>query len=841
MRRAVEEVVRRHETLRTALPEVDGAPVQRISPPGRVEVPFIDLSHLPEEERDAEAYRLAERNASQPFDLEAGPLFRVWLVRLADDEHLLLVNLHHAVSDGWSMRVLLREIATLHTAFRRGDPSPLEPLPVQYADYAVWQREWLAGPVLEAQLAYWRGRLAGAPPVLELPTDRPRPEVQAHRGASEALMIPPDVAARVTELARREGATVFMVLLAALDVVLSRWSGQEDVVVGTPVAGRTRSELEGLIGLFLNSLALRADLSGDPSFRELLSQIRETTLEAYAHQDVPFERILEELRPERSLGRTPVFQVFLNLLNYQEGGQAGPAGEMTSLGAGAQIASKFDLTLYAGETPDGIALHAVYDADLFDAVRIRAMLEQLGAVLRQAVDDPARPLGALSLHTGNAPAPADGRVVRTARGTPAGIGEVGEVWADDAPTAQLGRPRPDGSIEVLGDAEEWRARRLSSAEPREIGSAAGYVPPATEAERAMAELWREVLGIERVGMEDDFFDLGGHSLLGVRLLARVRQRFGRVLPLGTLFRAPTPRALAAAVAGEERDASATLVPIHEGGALPPFFCVHPAGGTVFHYAEIARLLAPDQPFYGLQAAGVHGEAPPLRTVEEMAERYVAEVRRVQPRGPYFVGGWSAGGIIALEMAERLRAAAEEVGTVAMIDTRTPDFHQSRRVMDQVDHYRDFAASLVPSDAGELDALEAELRALPADDRLGRLAGWMAARGAGLDAAEIQRIGGSVRVFQAVAAATREHHVRPYEGRVDLFCAREGTAGEGMEAAGIPEKWRALGLTGLEVHAVPGTHTSMVQPPHVARLAAALRDALAEARGADSLVRGGAPA
>jgi len=739
------------------------------------------------------------------------------------------VNLHHAIGDGWSMRVLLDELSALHDAFRAGEPSPLAPLPVQYADYAAWQRAWLAGPVLRAQLDYWRGRLAGAPPLLALPTDRPRPPVQGHRGASEALLIGSDDAARVAALARDEGATVFMVLLAALDLVLARWSGQDDVVVGTPVAGRTRSELEGMIGLFLNSLALRTELAGAATFRDLLGRVREATLGAYAHQDVPFERILEDLKPERSLGHTPVFQVMLNLLNYRDGAPSAGEGEMTALGPAGPVASKFDLTLYVAETPDGIPLNAVYDADLFDAGRMRALLAQLAAVLRQAADDPDRLLAELSLATDADPAPAQAGGVRTASGAPAGLGEVGEVWGRGGATGQLGRLRPDGTVELLGDADAWRARRAPARAPRRDAGEPEHVPPANDTERAMAELWSEVLGGGRVGMLDDFFEQGGHSLLGVRLLAQVRQRFGRVLPLAELFRSPTPRALAAAVAGGGAGAGGPLVPIHPSGTLPPFFCVHPAGGTVFPYAEVARLLAPRQPFYGLQAVGVHGEAEPLRTVEEMASRYLAEVRRAQPRGPYFLGGWSAGGIIALEMADRLRAAGHEVATVALMDTRTPDFHQVRQVMSQVDLYRDYAASLVPAGEAELEALAVELAALPEDARLERLGAWMRERGAGLDTAEIERIGGAVRVFHATATATREYRARPYAGRVDLFCAREGTAGEGMEAAGIPEKWRALGVDRLHVHPVPGTHTSMMSPPDVQGLAAALRQALAQAR------------
>ncbi|HET7462054.1 MAG TPA: amino acid adenylation domain-containing protein, partial [Longimicrobium sp.] len=279
--------------------------------------------------------------------------------------------------------------------------SPLPEPALQYADYAVWQRERLSGAALERQVEFWRQALDGAPALLELPTDRPRPPVESHRGAVERLVVGSDLAAEMHALARREGATLFMVLLSALDVVLGRLAGQEDVVVGTPIAGRTRAETDRMVGLFLNSLALRTDLSGDPSFRELLGRVRETTLNAYAHQDLPFERVLEEVRPERSLAHAPVFQVMLNLLNFQDGAFRAEGLEVARGGPGTgELASKFDLTLYVGEQRDGgIYVNLVYAADLFDAPRMRALLAQLEGVLRQAAAAPETRVGALSLAT----------------------------------------------------------------------------------------------------------------------------------------------------------------------------------------------------------------------------------------------------------------------------------------------------------------------------------------------------------------------------------------------------------------------------------------------------------
>ncbi|HEY0022710.1 MAG TPA: amino acid adenylation domain-containing protein [Longimicrobium sp.] len=400
LHRALAEMVRRHEPLRTTLPAVDGVPMQRIAPaPAAFDLPVADLRHLPAEERRAEARRLEAEASRHRFDLARGPLFRASLVHVADDEHLLLLNIHHAVSDGWSLGVLVEELSALYGAFSRGEASPLAEPVLQYADYAVWQRERLSGAALERQVAFWRQALEGAPALLELPTDRPRPPAESHRGGIEHLFVPPGLTAEVQALARREGATLFMVLLAALDVVLGRLAGQEDVVVGTPIAGRTRAETDRMVGLFLNSLALRTDLSGDPSFRELLGRVRESTLDAYAHQDLPFERVLEEVRPERSLAHAPVFQVMLNLANFQDGGFQSEGLEVAGAGGASEVTSKFDLTLYVGEGNGGILVSLVYAADLFDAPRMRGLLAQLEGVLRQAAAAPETRLGALSLAT----------------------------------------------------------------------------------------------------------------------------------------------------------------------------------------------------------------------------------------------------------------------------------------------------------------------------------------------------------------------------------------------------------------------------------------------------------
>ena len=345
LERALAELVRRHEPLRTVFAETeDAGPVQVIRPAGDFRLGRIDFSHLPEDRKRETAATWIEEETRRPFDLREGPVFRASLARLADDRHLLMLAMHHVVTDAWSAGVLYAELDALYGAFRRGLPSPLLDLPIQYADFAAWQRAWLTGDTLERQLAYWRRALGGAPSVLELPSDRARPAVQDLSGAVQGFHLPPELSRAVRELARREGATLFMTLLAGFQAVLHRWSGQDDVVVGTPIANRTRPELEALIGFFDNTLALRTDLSGDPSFRELLRRVRETTLNAYAHQDVPFEKLVEELKVERSLSHTPLFQVMFTLQNTP----------VPSTGASVEVVSEDGSTsIDAGSTVDG--------------------------------------------------------------------------------------------------------------------------------------------------------------------------------------------------------------------------------------------------------------------------------------------------------------------------------------------------------------------------------------------------------------------------------------------------------------------------------------------------------
>ena len=396
LEQSLNTVLERHETLRTTFESVDGKPFQRIAE--RLDLPInkIDLTALSAVEREQEVRRLATSEAQRPFDLSEGPLFRVTVIHLADQEHIILFTMHHIISDGWSVTVLVQEVATLYSTMVAGEPSPLPELAIQYADYAHWQRNWLQGPVMEKLLSYWKEQLAGTPPVLELPTDRSRPAVQSFKGATLQRLFPASLVENIRKLSREEGTTLFMTLLAAFQTLLYRYSGQDDICVGTPIANRNQLETENLIGFFVNTLVLRTDLSDEPTFLELLRRVREVALGAYAHQELPFENLVEALQPQRDLSHTPLFQVMFVLQNAQITSFNLPGLAISSLETDSGNA-KFDLTLDITELPEGMHVAFEYNTDLFHQSTIERMLTHFQTLLESIVAAPEQSIALLPI------------------------------------------------------------------------------------------------------------------------------------------------------------------------------------------------------------------------------------------------------------------------------------------------------------------------------------------------------------------------------------------------------------------------------------------------------------
>jgi amino acid adenylation domain-containing protein len=1287
------EIVRRHEILRTTFPMLNGYPVQVIAPTLTLTLLVVDLQALPEVEQSAEVRRLATEEAQRPFDLANGSLLRVTLLKLGQEEHMLLLTMHHIVYDGWSIGIFIRELVILYEAFSKGAPSPLPELPIQYADFAHWQRQWLQGEVLETQLNYWKQQLAAAPPLLELPTDRPRPPVETFRGSTEPFQLNPDLTRKLKTLSQRSGTTLFMTLMAAFVTLLSRYSGQEDIVVGSPIANRNRSETESLIGFFVNTLVLRTHLQGNPTFQDLLARVRQVALDAYAHQDLPFEQLVEALQPERSLSHTPLFQVMFVLQNAPMERLELPGLTLASLEMEI-VTAQFDMTLSIEEIEQGLNGELEYNMDLFDGVTITRMVRHFQRLLEAIVANPEQRVSELPLLTeaerhqllvewnntqaeypqdkcihqlfeaqveqtpdavavvfedqqltyrelnvranrlsrllveqgvspdttvallaersidflsammavfkaGGAYLPLDSNypanrlyqvleqsqtplvlaaskfepvlsqvlvslpsgkrpqvllieellqqqrseenlpvcctpshlayviytsgstgapkgamlehrgmlnhlyakilelkltdadtVAQTARQSfdisvwqflaallvggrvhifndevardpaqlleqmerqgislleivpsllrmmveqiglsganrpklsklrwllltgetlppllcrqwlnyypaipmlnaygptecsddvthypiyqppaaevlnipigrpvanmrlyvldsqlqPVPIGVAGELYVGGIgvgrgylnnaertaevfiadpfaqepgarlyKTGDLARYLSDGNIEFLGRLDHqvkirgfrielgeieavlaqhpevlqtvvvaWEdhpsnkclvaymvPNQEQGATPSElrrflkeklpdymVPSAfvmlnslpltpngkvdrhalpapdtsrlrleASFIPPRDTLELQLAQIWENVLDVHPVGVRDNFFDQGGHSLLAVRLMAQIQQQFGKNLPLVTLFQDATIEHLAGLLRQQTDSLSwSPLVAIQPAGNRPPFFCIHPVGGNVLCYVDLARHLGCNQPFYGLQSPGLHGgEQEPLTRIEDMTSHYIEALQTIQPQGPYHLGGWSLGGIVAFEMAQQLYQQGHEVALLALIDTEAPMVINMPEEIDEAMLVASLARDMGGLFAKHLPGAVDELQQLEPDEQLNHI----------LDQAKMvnilppevgsQQVRQLLQVFKANLQAISRYMPQRYPGRITLFCASEQV----MEVTQAPG-WAKLAAGGVETHKIPGDHYAIVQEPHVQILAERLRACLNQA-------------
>lgn len=646
---ALNEIVRRHESLRTVFAAVEGVPVQVVMPRFFIPLERDDLREASEKQRRERAERLTAEEGRRSFDLATGPLIRARLLRLADEEHVLVVTVHHIVSDGWSIGIFLSELGTLYDAYCRGETSPLPDLALQYPDFAVWQKEWLQSNGLEDQLKYWTRQLSHLP-VLEIPPDRPRPPVPTSRGSIESILLPKELTDRLASLSHREKATPFMTMLAVFQVLLQRCSGRDDVFVGSVLAGRARVELEPLIGLFINPVVLRTDLSGDPSFLELLARVRQTVLQAFANQDIPFERVVDAVQPKRDPSRHPLFQInFLYQRDFVHPFQG--AGLTITAIPSLSPGAIYDLNFFMVERAEGWRASCEYNTDVYEASTIRRLLGQFQVLLEEVAANPAGRISEFPLTS------------RTTRELP-------------EPTVPLAA---QSAAEAPLPAE--RTRRA-------------YVAPRDPVECKLAELWERVLGVDEISVTADFFDMGGHSLLAAQLLAQVTKTFGRKVPLAVLLQSPTIASFAARLRaervngfsdhahgngtaggtiGEEKweHPEGQVFPLRGGGSRPPLLLVD-AGP--FH-RPLVRRLGNDQPVLGVALPELSA-LPNGFTVGDIASNLLAALDEAQVGGPYCLAGWSQAGVIAYEMARQLRARGQDVALLILFDTNNPDYLRS---------------------------------------------------------------------------------------------------------------------------------------------------------------------
>ncbi len=783
--------VERHESLRTRFVSVGGRPLQRIDPPFRPPLPLVDLRGLPHAAAEAETARLAAVERALPFDLARGPVLRAVLIRREEEEFAFLLTFHHIMSDGWSMRVLARELPALYGAAQAGLPSPLPELPIQFRDFALWQRAWLQGEVLERLLGAAVTRLAGVPR-LDLPVDR-LPDAR-HYYRSGHLVIELDVAltANLSALSRRQGASLFMTLLAAFMGLLRRHTGRGDFAVAAITAGRTRAELELLFGFFINTMVVRAAAADDPGFAELLARTRMATLAAYDHQDLPFSHLVEALRAERP-GEPPLLEVLFQSQPPKPevavpGVEVGPLPVEETVG-GTNFAFALDLAEDGGRVKGSLS----YNMALFDFTTARRWQGHLEALLAGAAADPARPLTELPLLSAGERHQVTVEWDQAVRldGGPAPIGIFGEVWSAVPDAAGGGRGRrarhlADGTLEASAPAP------AALAEPKVASAPAARVPgkPAQGLE-SLSPAKRKLLA-KRIR--------GGAGSGGA--LAGARREPSLLVDLQSELQ-PELQPELQAVAAER----------------PPFFCVHAIGGVVLCYRELARRLGGEQPFYGIQAAGLAGG----RAVDDlpaMAAQYAAAVEAVAPHGPYLLGGWSFGGVVAFEMARQMRQRGRPVALVALLDSWAPAL-----VPVPAPAREDEIVRLVLREQAGLQGLDASwLDGEPPGMSEAAALDWLLARAheTGLLRASLRsaQVRPHLDVYRANLRANAAYRPRPGGDRLILFRPRES-----------PEStngWSALASEPVEVHEMAADHYSMLAPPAVAGLAERLRECIERA-------------
>ena len=721
-----------------------------------------------------------------------------------------MLTIHHIICDGWSKGVLIRELCELYRANSTGMKSALAELPIQYADYTLWQRERLKGELLEQQLAYWKLQLGGQRSACELPTDHPRPSIQTSRGAHRTIMLPVALVEGLKCVSLQEGVTLFMTLLAAFQALLYRYTGQDEVVVGTPVANRTHSELEGLIGFFVNTLVLRTNLSGDPTFTELLRRVREVALGAYAHQDLPFEKLVEELQPERSLSRSPLFNLAFAFNNTPTSTIKLP-GLTASLLKVDRGASKFDLSLSISEETDGLSVSATYCTDLFESATVEKMLAHLRVLVQAIVDNPAQRLSVLGDMIDFEDIPRDG-------------------WAS-------------------GHGDKADRRPLPSPNDRQLGNKRPYQPPRDQLEHLLAQVWEEVLGIPQIGVGDNFFELGGHSLLAIQIIERVEQICGAKLHLKALFAEATIEHLAKSCRGRKDEFSrSTLLKIQAGGSRRPFFFVHgDFNGGGLYCLNLAKHIGRDQPFYALAADGYDDEPPPS-SIEAMAALHLESLLSFQPRGPYLLGGFCNGALMAFEMARLLHEQGQRVDLLVLIhaSARRVPYKPLRCAIESlislctVEPEKEIrAVQLVRYFFSQLNRLprsEQVVFTLRNVRRMIELAGRLVFDGLGKRRTSPDPKGASVAAAPGLYTrhgaelallylkARDRYAPRKYPGRVTLLWPSEA-AGETITEAS--ENWRGVAAE-VSAHPIPGEHFSCITTHHQA-LAERLKMCLEHAR------------
>lgn len=782
---ALDAMIQRQSVLRTTIGLVDGEPMQIVHDVVDVDITdVVDVSHLPREEREAEVSRRMDALIQTPFELDRAPLIRSRLFRLGPEEHVWFFMTHHLIWDGWSFDLMYTDMAELYAAQLEGREPQLPELPVSYADFSAWHREWLQGPEYAKQLAFWRERLggvgqgAGSKGIEALPTDLPRRPGMSGRGVTHRINVAQDVTSALHDTAKQVDATLYMVLLTAYFALISRTSGLRELIVGTPVRGRNTAEVENLMGYFTSLLPLRLEVDPTMTFAQAVKQVKDVVLDSFAHPDIRLEDLVRELSVRSREGGAVLYHALFSFQDIRQ--RVCNWGQLTHERYPVfQTASTQDLGLWFVEQDTGLSGGFIYNADIFLDETAALLRDRYVAVLKALGRDPS-----LTLE----------EITRFDDGRPLQFGRTADTGESDAPASR----------QALGGE---------------------LYEPLDELGEQLLAIWRDLLRKPDIGADDDFFSLGGHSLQAVQMFHRFNRETGVNLPLATLLTARTVRALAHeyrrafndAHADEGRpDPWAPLVPIRPNGDQLPLFLVHAVGGNVLNYRPLADAMPEGIPVYGLQALGLDGRTAPLDSVEKMAERYVREIRSVQPHGPYHLAGGSMGGIIAYEMAQQLMRAGETVGMLGLVDT-SAEFGI---------RYRDEARRGL---SARVQRLHRRMQGQSLGERIATIGGVVNGR---LQASKVRQqaqqareageaLPHSVRYAELEATHMRayvKYVVQAYPGQIVLFRADE----QPQELRAKPALgWESM-VDAVEVVSIPGDHRGMIESPAlVTKLSAAI--------------------
>jgi NRPS condensation-like uncharacterized protein/acyl carrier protein len=606
LEKSIAEIVKRHEILRTRFDNVNNQPVLAISNNLNFQLPIIELRSVDLEQRNTEIELIKTKQAQKPFNLTEDLLWRSQLIQVEEKEHIFLLTMHHLISDGWSFGVFLKELSEIYQAFSLDKNPSLPTLQIQYADFAQWQRNYLNSDSIKPSLNYWQKQLAEELTPLKLPIDQKPSSVVSYQGGYKSFNLSNSLIAQLKRLSKQEGVSLFTTLLATFGVLLNRYTEQEDLLICSPVLGRNPLETENLIGYFNNILPLRINLEDNPTFRDLLTRVQQMTIDAYEHQEIPFQQ-LAELPGVRNI---PLTRAMFNL-------DKGATDALQLLDIEVKNVdihngeANFDLSVTLFEQQgDNITGVFNYKVDLFSTTAIAQMVERFQILLETLVYHPDTELKAL------------------------------ETWIT-----------PDSFVS-------------------ETVEKAPFIAPRDQLERELVSLWEDLLDFKPIGITDNFFTLGGQSILALRLFVQIEKTYSKNLGLVTLFQAPTVEQLAKIIRSDKPSISwSSLVPIQPHGSNPPLFCFHAVGGNVLTYLNLSRYLGSEQPVYGLQARGLDGKDSFDTRIEDMATHYLEEILTLHPQGPYFLAGLSGGGVIAFEVAQQLQQKGKQVALVALFDNR----------------------------------------------------------------------------------------------------------------------------------------------------------------------------